>query len=194
MNIGVKNILDELDRHGEEKVRRDLSFFSCPVNPSIENFIRRNAINFSLRRVSITYLVNDTDDGAILGFFALTHKAVLIPADWMSNTSRKRIERYAKFDKPTNSYMTSAFLIAQLGKNYGVDDGKRISGGTLMSIANDILTDIQRRIGGGIIYLDCEDVEMLKQFYGREKFQKFGERFSEEENQKYHQYMRFLQS
>lgn len=112
MNIGVKNILDELDRHGEEKVRRDLSFFSCPVNPSIENFIRRNAIDFSRRRVSITYLVNDTDDGAILGFFALTHKAVLIPADWMSNTSRKRIERYAKFDKPTNSYMTSAFLIA----------------------------------------------------------------------------------
>lgn len=59
--------------------------------------------------------------------------------------------------------MASAFLIAQFEKNYGVDNGKRISGGQLMEIANDILVNIQRQISAGIIYLDCEDSEKLQQ-------------------------------
>ena len=61
-----------------------------------------------------------------------------------------------------------------------------------MDVANDILVNIQRQIGGGIIYLDCEDIEKLKNFYVSENFQMFGERFSEEDNQKYLQYMRFF--
>ena len=40
MKTHLTNILDEIDLHGEEKVRKDLLTFSCPVNPSIENFFR----------------------------------------------------------------------------------------------------------------------------------------------------------
>ena len=40
--------------------------------------------------------------------------------------------------------MASAFLIAQFGKNYGVDNGERMTGWQLMDIANDILVNIQR--------------------------------------------------
>ena len=192
MRTLTTNILDDLENKGEEKVRQYLSLFSCPINPTIENFVRNRAIDFSRRKVSITYLVKDPADGQMLGFFALTHKAVMIPSANMSNTSRRKLERYARFDRVTGEYMASAFLIAQLGKNYGVDDGRRISGSVLIDIANDILLNIKRQIGGGIIYLDCDDCEPLKQFYSYEKFQPFGERFSEEENQKYIQYMRFL--
>lgn len=88
--------------------------------------------------------------------------------------------------------MASAFLIAQFGKNYGVDDGRRITGADLMRIANDILVNIQHQIGGGVIYLDSDDIDTLKQFYSSMKFQQFGERFAEEEAQKYIQYMRFF--
>ena len=88
--------------------------------------------------------------------------------------------------------MASAFLIAQFGKNYGIDDGKRITGAQLMDIANDILINIQQQIGGGIVYLDCEDVDKLQQFYINEKFQLFGERYSKEDEEKYFQYMRFF--
>ena len=192
MHLRAINILDEIRDDGEEKVREDLSFFSCPINPKIENFVRNRAIDFSKRKVSITYIVVDDDDGEIVGFFALTHKAVMIPSANMSNTSRRKLERYARFDPAASEYMASAFLIAQLGKNYGVDGGRRISGSELVDIANDILLNIQRQIGGGIIYLDCEDCEGLKRFYSYEKFQPFGERFSQEENQQYIQYMRFL--
>ncbi|MBQ7593158.1 MAG: hypothetical protein IJU48_02250 [Synergistaceae bacterium] len=122
----------------------------------------------------------------------MTHKAVLIPNVRLSNTSRKKLERFARLDRATGDYMASAFLIAQFGKNYGVDNGERISGKELMDITNDILVNIQRQIGGGIIYLDCEDNEKLQQFYIDENFQRFGERFSKEDNQKYLQYMRFF--
>ncbi len=193
MNIRTSNILDEIDfAGGEESLRQDLSLFSCPINPKIENFIRNRAIDFARRKVSITYLVSDLTDGQILGYFTLTHKAVLIPSAGLSSTSRKKLERFARLDRDTGDYMASAFLIAQLGKNYAIDDGTRITGRELLSIANDILMSIQHQIGGGIIYLDCEDNEKLKQFYSNEKFQPFGERYSEEEEQKYIQYMRFF--
>lgn len=34
------------------------------------------------------------------------------------NTSRKKLERFARLDRATGDYMASAFLIAQFGKNY----------------------------------------------------------------------------
>ena len=192
MNTQVNNILDELELRGEEALKKKLSSFSCPINPKIENFLRNRSIDFARRKISITYTVNDLDDGQILGFFALTHKAILIPSAGLSSTSRRKLERFARLDRAAGEYMASAFLIAQLGKNYGVDDGRRITGADLMRTANDILVNIQHQIGGGVIYLDSEDIDTLKQFYSSMKFLQFGDRFSEEEAQKYIQYMRFF--
>ena len=79
------------------------------------------------------------------------------------------------------------------GKNYNVDDGTRISGIELMEFAMDILKDIQHRIGGGVVYLDAEDKSELRTFYGEKaNYKLFGERYSETDNIKYLQYMRFL--
>lgn len=192
MRTDVKNIFELLSWAGEERLKSILKNFSSPINPAIENFIRNKAIDFARRKLSITYVVSDLDDEQVLGYFALTHKAVLIPNSQLSNTSRKKLERFARLDRATGDYMASAFLIAQFGKNYAVDNGERITGTQLMDIANDILVNIQRQIGGGIIYLDCEDKDKLKQFYINEKFHQFGIHFSDEEEQKYIQYMRFF--
>ncbi|MBQ7169197.1 MAG: hypothetical protein IJR63_04775 [Synergistaceae bacterium] len=59
-------------------------------NPKIENFFRNRSTDFSLRKLSVTCIVNDLDDGQILGCFALAHKAVLIPSSGMSITSRRK--------------------------------------------------------------------------------------------------------
>ena len=192
MKYEVKNILEMLDSVGEERLKLFLKTFSSPVNPAIENFVRNRAIDFARKKVAVTYLAIDLNDGQILGCFALTHKAVSIPGAGLSSSSRRKLERFARLDRAAGDYMSSAFLIAQFGKNFGVDDGRRIAGSQLMDIVNDVLVNIQRQIGGGIIYLDCEDNEKLQQFYINEKFHKFGERFAEEEQQKYIQYMRFF--
>ena len=192
MSFIVKNILDSLKDDGEEFLKHFLATFSCPVNPEIEKFLKERAIDFAKRRLSITYLVTDNDDGEFLGYFTLTHKAILLDGKDFSKTMQRKLTRYSRLDKQTGNYMASAFLLAQFGKNYGIDDGKHVSGSELMELVNDILLDIQRRIGGGIVYLDCEDRPQLISFYEDKGFQKFAERFSEEDNQKYIQFMRFL--
>ena len=88
--------------------------------------------------------------------------------------------------------MASAFLLTQFGKNYGVDNGKRISGSEVMKYVDIILLNVHRRIEGGIMYLDCEDKEKLREFYEGENFKKAGERFSAEDSKKYLQYIRFF--
>ncbi len=192
-NYTVMNILDLLESVGTDEVLKGISDFSCPKNQEIENFLHKNAIEFARRKLSITYLLLDNSDGEIVGYFTLAHKAIEIKNDNISNTVRRKLSSHAKLDADTNSYTASAFLLAQIGKNYGIDNGHRITGKELMGFANDVLTDIQHRIGGGIIYLDSEDKQKLKDFYIYENHYKiFGERFSASDNTYYLQMLRLF--
>ena len=193
MSFNVENILDMIRSYGEEDLQSDLASFECPQNLEIEAFIRSKAIDFAKRKLSITYVVSDTSDGEIVGYFTLTHKAIDISGSDLSNTSRKKLGNHSHYEQASDLYSTSAFLLAQFGKNYGVDGGKRITGVELMQCAMDILADIQHRIGGGVVYLDAEDKPELKVFYGEKtNYKLFGERYSDIDNIKYLQYMRFL--
>ena len=81
--------------------------------------------------MSVTYFVNDEDD-RLAGIFTLTHKAIDIPAEGMSNAQRKKIQRFAQLDQETGVFRASAYLIAQFGKNYAVGNGMSIRGTELM--------------------------------------------------------------
>lgn len=189
----VMNILDLMDAVGENEVRKGLSDFLCPQNAEIENFIRNNAIDFAKRKLSITYLLLDNTDGAITGYFTLAHKAIEIKNDNISNTTRRKLSSHARLDSDTNSFTASAFLLAQIGKNYSIDNERRITGEKLIRYADDVMSDIQRRIGGGIIYLDCEDKQQLKTFYIEQNHYKiFGERYSVSDGIRYLQMIRFF--
>ena len=193
LKIQILNILDVLEYDGEEKLNARLSAFSCPANIEIDTFLKVNALNFAKRKLSITYLIFDESDGKILGYFTLAHKAIDIKNDNLSNTTRRKLSAHARLDSDTNSFTVSAFLLAQIGKNYGVDHGKRITGNELIGYANDIMIDIQHRIGGGIIYLDCEDKQHLKNFYiDKNHYKIFGERYSVSDDIRYLQMIRFF--
>ena len=73
----------------------------------------------------------------------LAHKAVEIGSANLSNSKRKKISRYAILDLESDSYTVSAFLIAQFGKNYAVDEGKGINGNELMDLTFEILEKVQ---------------------------------------------------
>lgn len=187
------NILDMINVIGEDSVNLILSDFSCPKNDEIENFIKKNAIDFAKRKMSITHLVMD-ENGKLAAIFALTHKAVKIKDEVLSSTLKKKIKRYAQLDEDTNSYMVSAFLIAQFGKNYEEREGEPVNGNSLMDSAMDILTAVQHDIGGGVVYLECEDKPQLLSFYQNDNncFRVFGERYSEVDQTKYIQLLRFF--
>ena len=55
------------------------------------------------------------------------------------------MSRYAEFNEQTNSYPVSGFLIAQFGKNYAVEGGKRIKGKELMELTQTELLELLLR-------------------------------------------------
>ncbi len=187
------NILDMIEAIGEESVNLILSDFSCPKNVEIEAFIRKSAVDFAKRKISVTHLVMD-EQGRLAAIFSLTHKAVKIQEAVLSSALKKKIKRYAQLDEEAGSYMVSAFLIAQFGKNYEEDTENLLSGNSLMDNVMDILTAVQRDIGGGVVYLECEDKTQLLSFYQNENncFRVFGERYSEVDQVKYIQLLRFF--
>lgn len=186
------NILDLIDVVGEEKVKKILSDFSCEKNMEIELFVKKNAIDFSKKKMSVTYLVFD-EETELAAIFALTHKAIQISNEGISKTAQKIIQRYSQLDESSNSYVVSAFLIAQFGKNSNYS-GDQLSGNHLMRITEEILEQVQRAIGGGIVYLECEEKEKLLNFYCNEEngFRIFDDRFSLIDNTKYIQLFKFI--
>jgi len=193
MKYRIENVLELIEEYGEDEVNADLSTFSCNANKDIQNFLQLKAIDFAKKRVSITYLVFDEETGCILGYFTLAHKVLYVPADGMSNNVKRRLERYGSFDKDTNSYLMSAFLLAQFGKNYALGEDDRIAGLALMDCVNSILKKIQFQVGGGVVYLDSLDNEHLVHFYSDVcGYRKISERVSDTNETKYLQYLKFI--
>jgi len=150
MTVGVWNILDLVDNFGDDYVNEFISDFSTKsekdgqivdLNPDIESFLKKNAIQFAKEKKSITYIVGDKDDGSFLGYFTITHKPIEIPAVGLSKTTVRKLEKHSRLKEASNVYVVSAFLIAQFGKNYSVDHGVRITGNDLMNIA--LMPDIK---------------------------------------------------
>ena len=163
------------------------------MNPDIELFLKKNAVQFAKEKKSITYIAGDKEDGSFLGYFTITHKPIEIPALGLSKTTIKKLEKHSRLKDSSNVYVVSAFLIAQFGKNYSVDNGKRITGNDLMTLVNRELTDIRRKIGGCVVYLDCEADAKLIRFYQKEQgFVLYGERISEKDGKRYLQFMKLL--
>ncbi len=143
--------------------------------------------------MSITYLVFDESRRILLGFFTLAHKTLDVPATGLSNTAKRRISRYAPLDESTDLYHASAFLLAQLGKNFAIESSHRIPRVDLMDCVDIVLADIQRRVGGGFVYLDCEDKRELIEFYENVAgYNKISERESLLDGKKYLQYFKFI--
>ena len=193
MEYTVINILDLLETVGEDEIGSVLSDFSCPQNPEIENFLHNNAVEFAKKKMSITHLVFD-DHAQLLAYFTLTHKPSYIKGNLLSKTSQEKLSMHARFEETAQAYSVSAYLIAQFGKNYGWKEGKTISGDELMDLAFDVLERVQHQIGGGIVFLECEEHETLLKFYQNEhnRFRIFGERYSKRDQVKYLKLLRFF--
>lgn len=193
MSFNVVNIVDLISSVGEDEVRVALEDFQCTQNPEIEFFLKTNAVDFAKRKISVTHLILD-DNGQIAAYFTLTHKPANISAESLSKSAIKTLSRYAVLDKDSNSFNISAFLIAQFGKNSSYKGTRNISGNKMMDFCFEILEAVQKQVGGGIVFLECENKKPLLNFYQNENnnFRVYGERFSETENTKYIQLLKFF--
>lgn len=171
----LKIIVQEL---GEERTFQLLSKFSCPLNEDVEEFLRKKAIEFSKQGFSQTHLVFSSYKGnpELAGYFTLANKYITISGEKIAGTLRRRIRKFATYDRTIWSWCLSAPLIAQLGKNYTDGLDKLITGDELLKIACDKVARIQFDLGGKFAYLECEDNPKLLDFYSSNGFCEFDRR------------------
>lgn len=186
VNIRAYLDKDETTYIGEERLYDLLSDFSCPKNPDVEYFLLHNAIKFTQKDQSITYLVFDSEDASLVGYYSLTIKPISIQASNISNTMAKKLSRVSILDTETQCYTTAAYLIAQLGKNYSLPKEKRIPGNILLVFALNTVSALKYSIGGIMEFLECEDNEFLLNFYTQHNFKPFDTRITTSQNNKPH--------
>lgn len=186
VNIRAYLDKDETTYIGEERLYDLLSDFSCPKNPDVEYFLLHNAIKFTQKDQSITYLVFDSEDASLVGYYSLTIKPISIQASNISNTMAKKLSRVSILDTETQCYTTTAYLIAQLGKNYSLPKEKRIPGNILLGFALNTVSALKYSIGGIMEFLECEDNEFLLNFYTQHNFKPFDTRITTSQNNKPH--------
>lgn len=177
------NLEDMIEIYGEDKTKSILADFSCPKNKDVENFLKFKAIEFSKQSIAKTqliYYIEDEENPSVskrlVGYFSLTHKTINVSKHALSNKLTTRIRRFAKFNYVNDSYALPVILIGQIGKNYTNSNNKLIEGNTLLELAFQSITIVQKYIGGKFVYLESEDKKYLAQFYRDNGFSQFGKR------------------
>lgn len=195
VNIRAYLNKDELTYIGEEGLIDLFADFSCPKNPDVEFFLLHNAVEFTKKNQSVTYLVFDAEDASLVGYFSLALKSISVRAASISKTMAKKLARVSILDEETQSYVTAAYLIAQLGKNYALPKEKRIAGSLLLDFALDAVSRLKYSVGGVVQFLEREENDFLLDFYKRNRFKPFDTRtaFSRDgEPYTLHQLLKFV--
>lgn len=144
--------------------------FTCPPNLDIENFLKKNAVEFCKKNQSITYLVLERHSLELLGYFTLTIKPITIINKLFSRTQIRKISRVGKLNEHRGTYNLSAYLIAQLGKNYCEGINSKISGEKLIDLALQKIRHVQNMIGGMVVFVEADNKEKLLDFYYKKSF------------------------
>ena len=177
---------------GEDELRQILSEFSCPMNPDVERFLKYSSIEFTKKNQSVTYLVFFVADGKLLGYFTLALKPLTVRGETVSNTVKRKLLRVSELDKKSDTYTMSAYLIAQLGKNYSENDGKMITGAELLGLAWDKIKATQYMFGGMVTFLEAENEEKLLSFYRESRFSQFDTRQTTSDTDEAHELVQLL--
>ena len=155
---------------GESRLLQVLSGFSCLRNPDVERFLKKSSVEFTKKNQSVTYLVFDISSMVLVGYFTLALKPLTVRGETVSNTVKKKLLRVSEWDEKSDTYTMSAYLIAQLGKNFTNGADKKITGEELLALAWDKIKEIQYLGGGVETFLEAENEEKLLSFYRDNRF------------------------
>ena len=195
-NICVYNLRTLIHIVPEDALTNLLNSFSSPQNPDVEHFLKTNSVDFTNKSQSVTYLVFSSENEDLLGYFSLAIKPVSIQIDVLSKSQLKKLRRVSNIDETSSSITLSAYLIAQLGKNYSIPKEKRIDGTKLLNMAYDKIVSLKHDVGGIAAFLECEENDFLLDFYTRNNHFEFGTRETKDtgknKNVILHQFLKFL--
>jgi hypothetical protein len=165
----------------------------CDKNLDVERFLKEQSIEFTKENQTVTYLVFSNDDASLVGYFILTIKPITVNADNFSNTMKRKIARVSESDEENGTYTLSAYLIAQLGKNFKDGVNEKITGEQLLQAAIDTIKELQYMAGGMVIFLEAENKEKLMHFYENENgFKRFDVREMKSQSNDSHMLIQLL--
>ena len=192
INIRDYLALGNDDKAGEPMLARVLSGFSCPKNQDVENFLKKNAVEFTKKSQSVTYLVFSVESKELLGYFTLALKPLSVRGETVSKTTKRKLLRISELDEKSDTYTMSAYLIAQLGKNYTNGANNKITGKELVELAWTVIEDAQYILGGIVAFLEAENEEKLLSFYRDNRFSQFDTRQTASDTDESHELVQLL--
>ncbi len=192
VNIREYLALGNDEEAGEPALVELLSGFSSPKNKDVERFLKKSAIEFTKKNQSVTYLVVSAEDVRLLGYFTLALKPLTVRGETVSNTMKRKLLRISELDEKTDTYTMSAYLIAQLGKNFSESGGTEITGAELLKLAWDKIKEIQYLGGGMVTFLEAENEEKLLSFYRDNRFSQFDTRQTISDTDESHELIQLL--
>ena len=192
VNIREYLALGNDEEVGEPALVELLSGFSSPKNKDVERFLKKSAIEFTKKNQSVTYLVVSAEDVRLLGYFTLALKPLTVRGETVSNTVKKKLLRVSEWDEKSDTYTMSAYLIAQLGKNFTNGADKKITGEELLALAWDKIKEIQYLGGGVVTFLEAENEEKLLSFYRDNRFSQFDTRQTASDAEESHELVQLL--
>ena len=192
--INIRKYISAESNDSERKMlEKFYAAFSCDKNLDVENFLKKQSIEFTKKNQSVTYLVFANDTFSLVGYFTLAIKSIVVPAKELSNTMKRKIARVSKFDEEKGSYTLAAYLIAQLGKNYSENTKDKITGKQLLQTAIKKIKELQYRAGGMVIFLEAEEHEKLMNFYETENgFKRFSKKEVDGKDNQKHELVQLL--
>ena len=192
VNIREYLALGSDEEAGEPALVELLSGFSCPKNLDVERFLKKSAIEFTKKNQSVTYLVVSAEDVRLLGYFTLALKPLTVRGEMVSNTTKKKLLRVSELDEKSDTYTMSAYLVAQLGKNFSENGENEITGEELLKLAWDKIKEMQYLGGGMVTFLEAENEEKLLSFYRNNRFSQFDTRQTTSNTDKPHELVQLL--
>ncbi len=144
--------------------------FSCHKDPDVMKFFSEQAINFSLKNLSKTFLIKGHK--GYLGFFTLSQKSINIDAEMFASLSKTKQKSLAsgfhtikaKRVEQGRAY-TTFYLIAQLAKNELIE-GNPLTLNDILGFCYDICREAQQLVGGKLVLVECKSsVPKLRALY-----------------------------
>lgn len=154
------------------EVKRFLASFSClKQNKEVDEFLHLRAERFAKRNVSATHLVLSPDGKSILAYYTLVSKPLSLNAEALSEMIKGELSEFCRVNEKTGCYEFSAYLIAQLGRNFALGNECTISGDELMAGILMHLRQIRESLGGNIVFVDYQKGNnKLFNYYSRNGF------------------------
>lgn len=146
---------------GEDSTRQILDSFSCPRNTDVEDFLKNpsKAIRYEETGNSRTYLMLADPSADVLAYFSITFKQLIIAGTTLSKTTVRKLDGISKERKEIR-----AFLIGQIGKNFGIPDNP-IRLAHILDEVYSVLAAARALVGGRVVILECDDNPSLIKMY-----------------------------